>query len=166
MNRVRLQTRRIWVAIHSLGLGALAALFIGALRGQQCPGPPPGGNGDWGPFAYGDGAPATTIAGALLSLYALSSLGAIVASVATSTQQAPTRRRTLANLVIVPIVLVWSLFFWFVQADSPTLCDGSSIAWFVVVYIAMTAAVVVGNWPLERQRSTAESDTAERARPG
>ena len=153
------------MAIHSLGLGALAALFIGALRGQQCPGPPPGSNGDWGPFAYGDGAPATTIAGALLWLYALSGFGAIVASVTTSTQQAPTRGRSLANLVIVPVVLVWSLFFWFVQADSPTLCEESSIAWFVVVYIVMTAALVAGNWPLERRQSATESEDAEPARP-
>ena len=61
------------------------------------------------------------------------------------------------------VLLVWALLFWFVQADSPTLCEDSSVVWFMTVYAVMTAVVVVGNWPFDRRRSAAEVEEPQPA---
>lgn len=61
---------RLWLIVHSLGLGSVAVLFIGGLAGQMCPALVGQDMLKSGPFAYGDGTVTEGISLVLTALFA------------------------------------------------------------------------------------------------
>lgn len=143
--RAVLRLRRPWLLAHLFGLSAFATMIVGGLIGQRCPALPIGqGSLKSGPFAYEDGA----VTEALWILMAFLCLAmSVVALIGTPWNRALEAIRSLLNIPLVGLILIWSMALGAGQAQRAILCDADNVRTELRWFAAAVVAVLVINVP-------------------